>query len=255
MKIHTIQTKSALDNFTYVIEFNSKAICIDPYYPEQIMDVLEKEGLKLIAIINTHEHNDHTCGNKELKLKTNCEIWAHEKANIDDVSKRLKANDKIELDSNNYLEIMDTPGHTFTHVCIKVVENGVDTGVFTGDTLFCAGVGNCYSGDEETLYETISRQFFPLEESVNIYPGHDYLLNNLKFTLSIERDNEFAIKMLNEAQNAMEKDKNIITDIEIERKINLFFRLNKKRVREELGMINSSEKEVFLRLRSLRNRW
>ena len=54
---------------------------------------------------------------------------------------------------------------------------------FSGDTLFNAGAGNCHNGGHpEELYETFSRQLDALGEDTLVYPGHDYLSNNLAFT-------------------------------------------------------------------------
>ena len=67
MKIHQLYTESFLRNFTYLIELSDKtAIVIDPWEDVLINSVLSEKNLDLKVIINTHEHRDHTNGNKAL---------------------------------------------------------------------------------------------------------------------------------------------------------------------------------------------
>ena len=62
--------------------------------------------------------------------------------------------------------------------------------MFSGDTLFNAGAGNCHNGGHPAeLFETFEKQLNALGDNTLIYPGHDYLLNNLAFTLDREPDN------------------------------------------------------------------
>ena len=102
-------------------------------------------------------------------------------------------------------------------------------------------------------------QLSKLDSKTLIYPGHDYMVNNLKFTLSIEPDNFQAKKLL----KSMEKKESrfIVTDLSTEYEINTFFRLENNEIIEELRKKFSrseekiTKKEVFLMLRELRNRW
>ena len=69
--------------------------------------------------------------------------------------------------------------------------------LFCGDTLFNAGAGNCHNGGHPAeLYKTFDEQLARLPSSTLIYPGHDYVENNLRFTLDCEPDNKKAREML-----------------------------------------------------------
>ena len=93
-----------------------------------------------------------------------------------------------------------------------------------------------------------------------IYPGHDYLENNLEFTLDREPNNKYAEELLNSIKNNSESG-NVITNLEMEYNINTFFRLSSstiiERLRDNFPELPSSpsQKEVFLLLRQLRNKW
>ncbi|MFZ9092844.1 MAG: hydroxyacylglutathione hydrolase C-terminal domain-containing protein, partial [Planctomycetaceae bacterium] len=93
-----------------------------------------------------------------------------------------------------------------------------------------------------------------------LYPGHDYLVNNLEFTLDREPDNATAKDMLSRYRN-QDPDNALVTTLAQEREMNTFFRLDSpsvvaKLVEEhpQLGD-NPDPKAVFLKLRELRNSW
>lgn len=232
--------ENPLRNYSYVIEFGRKAICVDPFYADKIVDFIQSKNLELISIINTHEHHDHIEGNLELKKMTGCEIWVYREAIdlIPDSDKVLRNFDKILLDENSYLEIIYTPGHTYCHLSLKVFENKKLTGIITGDTLFNAGVGNCYSGDPEVLCSTIFKHFKDLPDDVKLYPGHDYIENNCEFTLNLDKDNKKAKEMIEKVKKCNHR---IITDMKTEREINLF--------------LQTKTREEFVKLRKIRNLW
>lgn len=246
-----LYTESSLRNFTYLIKGVEGWYCIDPFHPEQVLSNIDGP---LVAVINTHEHHDHTCGNQGLVEKTGCQVWAHQnaKGKISGVDRYLSKDEVIDLGNNSSFLVMDTPGHTHAHLCLLLKEEGKPVAVFTGDTLFNAGVGNCHNGgDPEVLYETISEQFQNLDGDIAVYPGHEYLGNNLKFTLDREPGNLAATSLLEEYA----KDNFLVTNMEKEREINTFLRLDSKEVIDNLSGDTSNDKQVFLRLRELRNKW
>ena len=247
MQIEQIYTGSPLRNFSYIVhDGNGFAYVIDPFYSQQIVDALARLQLRVRAIINTHEHWDHTRGNAELRQQTGCEIWAHAGArkHIPDIDRVLVQDDVIAFTPQRALKVLDTPGHTFAHVCLLAVEDGRPTGVFCGDTLFNAGVGNCNNGgDAKTLAKTIRDKFFSLPDDVCIYPGHEYWENNLRFTLSVEPHNQRAQELLVQvARGELPRG-----TIALEREVNTFMRVETKN--------RTAATAEFLRLRALRDKW
>ncbi|VAW33943.1 hypothetical protein MNBD_GAMMA01-75, partial [hydrothermal vent metagenome] len=135
MKIHQIYTNSILRNFTYIIELNNNtAYVIDPWSDIQVNQFLRKNKLSLTAIINTHEHWDHVCGNVNLVKKHNCEVWAHAQGQgkIPGLSRILTANETIMLADNVMIEVVDTPGHCQAHLCFMVFIDNQVKYIFTG---------------------------------------------------------------------------------------------------------------------------
>src|SRR3546814_2388549 len=82
---------------------------------------------------------------------------------------------------------METPGHTPIHISL-FGESDVPH-LLCGDTVFNAGVGNCNRGDPQVLHATFRNKIAPLPDTTRIYPGHDYIENNLRLTLDREPGN------------------------------------------------------------------
>jgi hydroxyacylglutathione hydrolase len=259
MKIHQFYTHNELRNFTYIIELDSgEAIVIDPWDESVIEQELSSRQLRLKAIINTHEHWDHTRGNEALIESHQCEVWAHSngQGKIPGLSKTLSAGEKIQLESESSLLVLDTPGHTFAHLCFLVVECQRPKAVFTGDTLFNAGVGHCRSGNDEVLYKTISEQFQTMDDDIIVLPGHDYLENNLRFTLQFEPHNQQALAWLEKVHSPDYNPGDVRTTIGDEKSFNTFLRLDSIDIRQSLNLPEEVDaKKVFLTLRARRDNW
>ena len=248
MQIEQIYTDSPLRNYSYVIYGDDGiAYVVDPFYSEQISAVLARLQLRLRAIINTHEHWDHIRGNAELRQQSGCEIWAHAGARkfIPNVDRVLAQDDLIEFSPQHALKVLDTPGHTFAHVCLLAIVAGEPTGIFCGDTLFNAGVGNCHNGgDARTLAETLRDKFYPLPDTVRVYPGHDYWENNLRFTLSVEPHNHQAQQLLAQVRRG---EMLPCSTLALERQVNTFMRIE--------APADAAATTAFLRLRARRDKW
>jgi hydroxyacylglutathione hydrolase len=259
MKIHQIFFKNNLRNFGYLITFADGAIyCIDPHRSTEIINYIKDQSLT--GIINTHDHCDHYSGNEELVLAYQCPVMAHTVASVPLKNKNLQDQEIIYHGTNEDIEwtlkSIYTPGHTLSHICVLLEKNEKPFALFTGDCFFNAGVGNCHNGgDPEVMYQTISTIFKNLPDDLLIYPGHEYLKRNLEFTRNYEPHNLAAQNFLKEI-STIDSDKHFfINTMKIEREINTFLRLESSDLRETLNLQNSNEKQVFLTLRELRNRW
>jgi hydroxyacylglutathione hydrolase len=262
MIIEKIWTGNAYRNFNYLIVCpdTGEALAIDPLDHQKCLNIANDNHWDITQILNTHDHWDHIGGNKEVVDATSAKIIAHENAKdlIPNINRGVKHGEVIKVGRSIELECLDTPGHTLSHICL--LSHTEAPALFSGDTLFNAGAGNCHNGgDPQELYKTFSDQLEKLSPNTQIYPGHDYLINNLEFTLDREPDNEFAKKLLN-----ANKDKDptkIITTIGEEKNFNAFFRLQNsniiEKLRESFKDIGSqpSPETVFLKLRELRNHW
>jgi len=263
MLIEQIWTANNYRNFNYLIACaeTGEALAIDPLDHAKCLAAAKAKGWTITQLLNTHEHHDHTGGNQAMVAATGAKVLAHAnaKAKIPGMDRGLKAGDVIKVGKTVELECLDTPGHTMCHICLRA--HGDTSALFCGDTLFNAGAGNCHNGGHPSeLYGTFANQLARLPDETLIYPGHDYIVNNLRFTLDREPDNSKAKAML----PAMEKQdaaKALVTTLKLEKEINTFFRLSSPaviaRLREAFPDLpdNPDQKTVFLKLRELRNKW
>lgn len=259
MQVYQHFTGSKLRNFMYVVEGSQgHHYIIDPWDGAEAMAFSQGKGGLIKGVINTHEHWDHTRGNEDIVKKTSCVVYAHPNAQgkIKEANVFLSEGEKIKVDEETYLEALDTPGHTFAHLCLLLIHQEKPVAVFTGDTLFNAGVGNCHNGgNPETLYETIENKFLGLAEDIVVYPGHEYLGNNLGFTLKYEPDNNHA-KVWQERYKSIDCQKDpVATTLREEKEINTFFRLDSHELKANLPGAPETRKDVFLTLREMRNSW
>ena len=157
---------------------------------------------------------------------------------------------------------LDTPGHTRAHLCLYGEAAGdAAPALFSGDTLFNAGAGNClHGGDPLLLYDTFSGSLSQLPTATRVFPGHEYLLRNLDFTLDREPSNAAARDMMRRCRD-LAAEAMPVTTLAQEHQFNVFFRLDNPEVIAELRQVRSDwhsdpgAREVFLALRELRNRW
>ena len=263
MIVEQVWTGNAYRNFNYVVACpeTGDALAIDPLDFGKCLAVANDRGWRITQILNTHEHGDHTGGNKGMVAATGAKIIAHRNAagRIPDMDRGVAAGDVIKVGTTVDLECLDTPGHTMSHICL--LSHTDQPALFSGDTLFNAGAGNCHNGGHpEELYETFDKQLSKLRDDTLVYPGHDYLVNNLRFTLDREPDNAVAQRMIGDYENQDPADA-LVTTLAQEREMNTFFRLDSRsviaRLREDFPEIGDDPdpRTVFLKLRELRNSW
>ena len=263
MIVKQLYADNHLRNFHYLIacEETMEAMVIDPLDVDRCFSAAKKNGFKIKQILNTHEHWDHIDGNGEMREKTGAKILAHKGAieTIPNVDKGLTAGDTIKIGTSITFDVLDTPGHTDSHICL--LSNDPNPSLFCGDTMFNAGVGHCkLGGNPDKLYATFSDQLSRLPETTKIYPGHDYMINNLRFTLDREPDNGDAKSYLHRLEN-QDPHNAYVSTMADERRINSFLRLENPSIIKELRKkfpdmsINPGKKEVFLALRRLRDNW
>jgi hydroxyacylglutathione hydrolase len=263
MIIERIWTGNAYRNFNYLIACpeTGEALAIDPLDSEKCLHLAKVRGWQITQLLNTHEHSDHTGGNAAVVAATGAKVIAHHKAGgrISGVDRGVKAGDVIKVGKTVELECLDTPGHTMCHICLLAHTD--QPALFSGDTLFNAGAGNTHNGgDTQALYATFAEQLDRLPGNTRLYPGHDYIETNLKFTLSREPDNAAAQALL-ATVTGHDPATSVVTTLQQEKEHNTFFRLNNTRIIEKLREsfpelpAAPDAKTVFAALRTLRNAW
>ena len=196
----------ASDNLGYLVYHDGKGIAIDGGDAAGIHDFAQKHSIEITVVTNTHSHGDHTPGNKSLLEMTGASF-------LD--CRKFTQGQKLPLGGNQAVEILLTPGHTTDSVCFKG-----DGFVITGDTLFNATVGNCFSGDLNAFCKSLL-QLMALPGETKVYAGHDYVMESLKYAQIIEPDNpEF------EAYKNKYNPDHVVSSLADELKVNPYLRFN-----------------------------
>ncbi|MFH1191587.1 MAG: MBL fold metallo-hydrolase [Candidatus Omnitrophota bacterium] len=164
------------------------AVIIDPGDQHlKIKAVLDKHSLKPAMVINTHGHYDHIGSDDEFGVlvyahKMDLPMLVDARKNfsasfslayqVNSEIKALQDKEIIKLDCLE-LEVMHLPGHTPGGIGLLMRKPQTDI-IFTGDTLFCQGVGrsDLPGGSQQRLEEAIRDRLFVLPDNTKVYPGH-----------------------------------------------------------------------------------
>jgi len=159
-----------------------EAIIIDPglnvnVEAQPIFDYIDKEGLEVKFIVNTHGHYDHIDGDRVMQKKYAVPVCIHERDayflerlenhnTITDVM--LKDGDRVMF-GKVCLKVMHTPGHTMGCICLIG-----EKAMFSGDTLFAESIGRTdFVESSPKDMEVTLQKLAKLPDDLIVYPGHD----------------------------------------------------------------------------------
>lgn len=164
-----------------------EACAIDPGGDaETILAAARKAGLRIVLIVDTHGHPDHTAANCDLRQATGAPLLIHEadRAMIEGSGREWAFTglvhvpcqaDRTMADGEDLhvgemaLRVVHTPGHTPGGCCLAA-----DGALFTGDTLFEGSVGRTDfpGGDPHALDLSLAKIVKLLPDETILYPGH-----------------------------------------------------------------------------------
>jgi hydroxyacylglutathione hydrolase len=271
MEISVLES-TVSDNYFYGLTHGDDVALIDPVDGRRAVDWVESAGGSLTYLVNTHFHQDHIGGNPTvLEAFPSAQLVVGD-TDADRVLQscdpqnilRVEAGDAIDLGATT-LDVFDTPGHTPGHISLKAGDH-----LFSGDTIFVGGAGNCsFGGDPGQLYRTFRDVLSNFDDATTFYPGHDYAERDIEFIRAIEPDNTRAEAMLERSRSAEARTDNglFLTTLGEERSYNPFFRADESTLQEHLRSTyadtwapcrersDSDAEAAFRTVRMLRNDW
>ncbi|OHD64834.1 MAG: hypothetical protein A2176_10510 [Spirochaetes bacterium RBG_13_51_14] len=178
--------------FCYLVadENVREGVLIDPAGDhDAIAGAVDRHGVTITYIINTHGHFDHTAGNDYWMKRTGAPLLIHEAdiRKLGSLTTRffsrtmggktspmpemtIRDGDIIRFGSEQ-LRVIHTPGHSEGCVCLYAPGH-----LFTGDTLFTEGMGrtDLADGSEKNIMNSILNKILTLPDDTIIWPGHHY---------------------------------------------------------------------------------
>ncbi len=182
MNIEQIYT-GCLAQGAYYITSNGEAAIIDPLRETQpYLDRLQKDGVKLKYIFETHFHADFVSGHVDLAKQTGAAIVYGPNANPEFEFISAKDGEEFKIGAVT-IKVLHTPGHTMESTTYLLKdETGKDHCIFSGDTLFLGDVGRPDLAQKAAdmtmedlagiLYESLNNKIMPLADDVIVYPAH-----------------------------------------------------------------------------------
>ena len=189
MKIEKI-TATLLGANNYVVGDDKNCLIIEASADlEKIKQIVAKRNV--LGIFLTHGHWDHALNIDKIQKEFGCKVYLNKnavsklknekrtfygdvliKSNLTEKQMHFVEDGEIITFEGLQVEVIYTPGHTNCSVCFKVSHEN-DEVLFTGDTLFCDGIGRCDlpTGSEDDMQKSLQK-LFALNENLTVFPGH-----------------------------------------------------------------------------------
>jgi hydroxyacylglutathione hydrolase len=184
MKIEQIYT-GCLAQGAYYIESNGEAAIIDPLREVQpYIERAKQANAKIKYVFETHFHADFVSGHVDLSKATGAPI-VYGPTTMPLGFDAIVATDNQEFKLGNItIKLLHTPGHTMESSCYLLLdENGKETALFSGDTLFIGDVGRPDLAQKVVedltqeklashLFDSLRNKIMVLPDDLTVYPAH-----------------------------------------------------------------------------------
>ncbi len=242
--LHEIHALPVLqDNIIWIWVIGNQAVVVDPAVTEPVREWLEAKHFQLIAVLQTHHHEDHIGGTKGLiRQWPQAEIVASSQdlRRIPFQTISVKDGDEIVL-AGEPIKVFEVPGHTKTHLAYYLPPQTIANSspvLFCGDTLFGAGCGRLFEGTAQEMYKSL-KLFKGLPDETKVYCAHEYTEANLLWAQEISPNNRSIKSRYKKIRELRSEGKpSLPSSILEEKHTNLFLRASSP---EELAVLRKNK--------------
>ncbi len=218
------------DNYIWMLHDGREAVVVDPGDAQPVLAALQREDVRLQAILVTHDHNDHTGGIDALRTATHAQVFgpAPVPGFVAPPQRQVCTGHGGVLNVLRLLglafEVLEVPGHTANHIAWYCARTESTPLLFCGDTLFSGGCGRLLGGSAEQMLASL-QMLAALPGATRVCCTHEYTLDNLKFARELEPDNTELLQYYTQVQALRHQGlPTLPSSIELERQINPFLR-------------------------------
>ena len=252
-----IRLEALSDNYIFLLHDHKQNIAavVDPAEAKPVLKKLSELKAELVAIFNTHHHNDHVGGNKQLIEqfpKVTVYGGAEDRGRIPGQQVFLQQGDRVEF-ADRTAEIVFVPGHTRAHIAYYFPpETAGETGdLFCGDTLFAGGCGRVFEGTATQMVESLSK-LRSLPDDTRVWCAHEYTLKNLQFALTVDGNNTDLQRRFDEVKVYRSRGEATVPSLlGVEKLTNPFLRWDQQSL--QLTVKSRDAVQTFARIREMRN--
>ncbi|MDP2369405.1 hydroxyacylglutathione hydrolase [Rhodoferax sp.] len=211
------------DNYIWLLHDGVGALVVDPGDAQPVLDFLQREGLRLQAILVTHHHPDHTAGVDALREATGAPVWGPVRERMPEPLTRVTGGDHVHALGLDF-KIMDVPGHTAGHIAYYCDQLDGAPLLFCGDTLFSGGCGRLFEGTPAQMLASLDT-LAALPGATRVCCTHEYTLANLRFAMAVEPDNAALTNYFSACQSLRQQQRPTLpSTLTLELQINPFLR-------------------------------
>jgi hydroxyacylglutathione hydrolase len=238
------------DNYIYLLRVPGSDVVgiVDAGDAAPAIAELDRQGLTLTHIFNTHHHPDHVGGNDALKArfpKAKLIGPASETARIPGMDQTVVDGEKVEFGPLSF-KVVEVPGHTRGHIAFWTEQGAA---VFCGDTLFAMGCGRMFEGNAAQMWNSLGKLKW-LPSVTRVYCGHEYTQTNARFALTVDPDNAALVSRAAEVAQLRAAGKPTIpSTIGLENETNPFLRADEPAIARAVGLAGADPVQVFAEIR------
>lgn len=210
------------DNYHYLLVQGDCAAALDPGWAEPVLEVLRARRLTLTHILVTHGDHDHIDGLPALRAAAGGRVVGPSGAGIPQLDQPVREGDEVGI-GGLVLRVLDTPGHRPVHVAYHLPAPAPGI-LFSGDCLFTGGCGRLWGNPPALMFGSLQK-LAALPVATHVYGGHEYTVDNLRFSREIEPDNRAVRERLADAEARQSRGEPCApSTIGLERQTNAFLR-------------------------------